>query len=198
MKRIIKVICTIYIAIILTSCTLDWADDVSIYGEYSEVEVYPVTIPSAFIYSDIGLSKALKVSHEWPNQDKYIPEYEYVNLPIDWPSTVPVSDNLKILWDTIIPPESIEIWMYDKRDSDGIPINDPIGYLWCGYVGSGFSPCPFVEDDMGISITTRRVGHSDQSTLVIVQAEWMTSPDTDFHTARASWALILQSGLMVW
>lgn len=157
-------------------------------------EPYPSTIPSMLVQSNTGLQETLKVSHEWPFKDESIPAYEYAEPPIKWPPAVDVSNELVIVWDTLIQPMSVEIWVYDKRDSEGIPNGDPIGYFQCGHVESNFLPCQFAEGDIGISITTQRIAHSDKTTLMIVQAEWMTSPDTNFHTARASWASILQPG----
>lgn len=155
---------------------------------------HPIEVPTMRIPGYTGPNEVIEVSREWPRENRP-PDFQYAEPPIVWPNPIKVTDPLEIEWTTDKNPAIVDIWLYDNRDADGIPINNPIVHFKCGLeelIGREFPVCNFSYRSNNVKLGTDLLSTQIlQAEIVIIQAEWLTLMDENSRVARASWALVL-------
>ena len=154
---------------------------------------YPIEVPTMRIQDYPKQNVVIEVSREWPGGNKP-PDFQYAEPPIAWPNPIKVAGSLEIAWITDMNPVAIDVWLYDKRDANGIPINDPIVHYKCRSdesAGQGIPLCNFSYESDSVIIRLDLPTQTYKAEILIVQAEWLTSIYENSRVARASWAVIL-------
>ena len=180
------------ITLLFAACTVTNKTDLPA-SSFGDKIPHPIEVPTMRIQDYPEQNVVIEVSREWPGGNKP-PDFKYAEPPIAWPNPIKVASSLEIAWITDINPVAVNVWLYDKRDADGIPTNSPIVHYECRSsesAGQRIPSCDFFRESDSVVVKLDLPAQTYKAKILIVQAEWLTSIYENSRVARASWAVIL-------
>ena len=181
------------IALLLVACAKD-ESSLSKASSFTDKLPHPIEVPVMKVHGHTERNVTLEVSREWPKENRS-PDFYYAEPPIAWPDPIIIDGLLEITWTTTIEPVAVDIWVYEARDIDGIPVGNPITHYECSSSRTKDKeplPCDLYYDNDNVHLATDLYPHTYQAKIIVVQAEWLTLETENSRLARASWVLVLE------
>ena len=180
------------IVLLLTTCAND-EPSLSKTSSFADRLPHPIEVPNMKIQGYTERNVTLEISREWPREDSP-PDFYYAEPPIAWPDPIKMDGSLEVIWTTSIEPIAVNIWIYKRRDIDGIPIGNSIANYECSSRTryDELLLCDFYHYNKKVHLKTDLFPHTYQAQIIVIQAERLTLEIENSRSARASWVLVLE------